>query len=111
MTTRNSVGFLLSALGGLLGALLIVILLIQTHSEWQTFRATADAAEVNAASDALLVAVERMTLERGLTNSALNADAAAGASAVEAIVARRQEMRSAFASAWPVLKSLHRENA
>jgi hypothetical protein len=36
---------------------------------------TQDAVEVNAAADALLVAIERLTLERGLINTALSGDA------------------------------------
>ena len=79
MQKRKSIGFLLSALGGLLGALLIALAVTNTVTEWQNYRATGAAAEVNAAADAILVAIERMTLERGLTNTALNGEAPAAA--------------------------------
>jgi methyl-accepting chemotaxis protein len=106
MKKRNSVGFLLSVLGGLLGALLMALATANTYSEWKNYRTTQDAAEVNAAADALLVAVERLTLERGLTNTALNSDAASAAPSIDAINARRQEMQKAMATAWPVLSQL-----
>ena len=106
MRKRNSVGFLLTILGGLFGVLLMALATASTYSEWKNFRATQDALEVNAAADALLVAIERLTLERGLTNTALNNDAVVAAAAGDAIKARRQEMQKAFASAWPVLAQL-----
>jgi hypothetical protein len=57
MQKRKSIGFLLSALGGVLGALLIALAVSNTVTEWQNFRSTGTAAEINAAADALLVAV------------------------------------------------------
>jgi methyl-accepting chemotaxis protein len=104
MQKRKSIGFLLSALGGVLGALLIALAVTNTLTEWQSFRSTGAAAEVNTAADALLVAVERMTLERGLTNTALNAEAPAAST--DTIKARRAEMRKAMAAGWPVLSRL-----
>src|SRR3954452_25205861 len=101
MQKRKSIGSLLSALGGLLGALLIALAVTNTVSEWRSFQSTGAAAEVNAAADAILVAIERMTLERGLTHTALNAEAPAASS--DAIKARRAEMRKAMAAGWPVL--------
>ena len=106
MQKRKSIGFLLSALGGLLGALLIALAVTNTVTEWQNFRSTGAAAEVNAAADAILVAIERMTLERGLTNTALNGEAPAAAAASDAIKARRAEMRKAMAAGWPALSRL-----
>jgi methyl-accepting chemotaxis protein len=106
MQKRKSIGRLLSALGGMLGALLIALAVTNTVTEWQSFRSTGAAAEVNTAADAILVAVERMTLERGLTNTALNGEAPATAAAVEAIRTRRAEMRRAMAEGWPVLSRL-----
>src|SRR5688572_25542401 len=106
MRKRNSVGFLLTILGGLFGVLLMALATASTYSEWKNYRATQDAAEVNAAADALLVAIERLTLERGLTNTALNGDAAVVAAAGDAIKARRLEMQKAFGTAWPVLSQL-----
>jgi hypothetical protein len=67
MKRRNSIGLLLSATGGLLGAMLIWLALSNTVGEWKTYRASQEAAEVNAAADSLLVAIERLMLERGLT--------------------------------------------
>jgi methyl-accepting chemotaxis protein len=106
MQKRKSIGLLLSALGGLLGALLIALAVTNTFTEWQSFRSTGAAAEVNAAADSLLVAVERLTLERGLTNTALNGEAAAAAALSDAIRARRREMRNAMAAGWPVMSRL-----
>jgi methyl-accepting chemotaxis protein len=106
MQKRKSVGLLLSALGAVLGTLLVALAVSNTVAEWQSFRSTGAAAEVNTAADAILVAVERMTLERGLTNTALNGDAPAAAAGVEAIRARRAEMRKAMAGGWPVLSRL-----
>ena len=106
MQKQRSIGFLLSALGGVLGALLIALAVSNTVTEWQNYRATGAAAEVNAAADAILVAIERMTLERGLTNTALNGEAAAAAGAADAIKARRAEMRKAMAAGWPALARL-----
>ncbi len=106
MSKHNSVGFLLSVLGGLFGVLLMALATANTYSEWKNYRATADAVEVNAAADALLVAIERMTLERGLTNTALNNEAAVAAAASAAIKSRRQDMQKAFGTAWPVLSQL-----
>jgi methyl-accepting chemotaxis protein len=106
MQKRKSIGFLLSALGGVLGALLIALAVTNTVTEWQSFRSTGNAARVNTAADALLVAVERMTLERGLTNTALNGEAPAAAAAADAIRARRAEMRNAMAAGWPALSRL-----
>jgi methyl-accepting chemotaxis protein len=106
MQKRKSIGFLLSALGGLLGTLLIALAVTNTVTEWRDFRATGAAAEVNSASDAILVAIERMTLERGLTNTALNGEAPAAAGASDAIKTRRQEMRKAMAAGWPAMARL-----
>src|SRR4051812_17419498 len=106
MKKRNSIGLLLTALGGLLGTLLIGLALNNTMGEWRAFQASRAAAEVNAAADQLLVAIERLTLERGLTNTALGADAAAVPTAVEAVHSRRQDMRTAMAAAWPMLANL-----
>jgi len=106
MQKRKSIGLLLSALGGQLGALLIALTVISSYTEWQNFRATQDAAGVNTAADSLLIAIEKLTLERGLTNTALNGDAAAAAAAIEAIKARRQEARGAMSAAWPTLSQL-----
>jgi methyl-accepting chemotaxis protein len=103
---RNSVGFLLTVLGGLFGVLLMALATASTYSEWKNFRATQDAVEVNGAADALLVAIERLTLERGLTNTALNNEAAVATTAHDAIKSRRQDMQKAFAAAWPVLSQL-----
>src|SRR6185436_19296054 len=64
------------------------------------------AAEVNAAADAILVAIERMTLERGLTNTALNGETPAAAAPTDAIKARRAEMRKAMAAGWPAMAQL-----
>jgi methyl-accepting chemotaxis protein len=106
MQKRKSIGLLLSALGGVLGALLIALAVTNTVTEWRSFRSTGAAAEVNTAADALLVAIERMTLERGLTNTALNGEAPAAAAAADAIRARRAEMRNAMAAGWPALSRL-----
>jgi methyl-accepting chemotaxis protein len=106
MRKRNSVGFLLTILGGLFGALLMALATASTYSEWKNYRATQDAAEVNAAADALLVAIERLTLERGLTNTGLNGEPPIAGPAHDAIKARRQEMQKAFGTAWPVLSQL-----
>ena len=106
MQKRRSIGFLLSALGGLLGALLIALAVTNTNTEWRNYRAIEAAAEVNAAADAILVAIERMTLERGLTNTALNGEAPAAAGPAEAIKTRRAEMRKAMAAGWPVMARL-----
>jgi methyl-accepting chemotaxis protein len=106
MQKRKSVGFLLSALGALLGVLLIALAVTNTVTEWRSYRATGAAAEVNATADAILVAIERMTLERGLTNTALNGEAPAAASASDAIRARRAEMRNAMAIGWPAMARL-----
>jgi hypothetical protein len=46
MQKHYSIGLLLSALGGLLGALLIALAASNTYAEWQNFRATQEAAEV-----------------------------------------------------------------
>ena len=106
MRKHYSVGLLLSALGGLLGALLIAMAGNNIYAGWDNFRATQDAAEVNAAADSLLVTIERLTLERGLTNTALNNEAPVASAAADAIKARRQEMRDAMSKAWPVLSRL-----
>jgi methyl-accepting chemotaxis protein len=106
MQKRKSIGFLLSALGGVLGALLIALAVSNTVTEWQSFRTTAAAAEINTAADAILVAVERMTLERGLTNTALNGEGPAAAAALDAIRARRAEMRAAIGTGWPAMARL-----
>jgi methyl-accepting chemotaxis protein len=106
MSKRHSVGFVLSALGGAMGLLLVILASAKTYAEWQTYRAVSHAAETNTAGDALLVAIERLTLERGLTNSALGAETIATPAAGDAIRARRNEMRSAMATAWPVLTKL-----
>ena len=47
-----------------------------------------------------------MTLERGLTNTALNGEAPAAAGPAEAIKTRRAEMRKAMAAGWPVMARL-----
>ena len=39
---RNSIGLLLSALGGLLGALLVALAVTSTYAEWKNFRAVPD---------------------------------------------------------------------
>jgi len=106
MQKRKSIGFLLSTLGGLLGALLIGLAVTNTVTEWRSFRSTGAAAEVNAAADAILVAIERMTLERGLTNTALNGETPAAAAPTGAIKARRAEMRKAMAAGWPAMAQL-----
>jgi methyl-accepting chemotaxis protein len=106
MQKRKSIGFLLSTLGGLLGALLIGLAVTNTVTEWRSFRSTGAAAEVNAAADAILVAIERMTLERGLTNTALNGETPAAAAPTDAIKARRAEMRKAMAAGWPAMAQL-----
>jgi len=106
MTKRSSIGLLLTAMGGLFGAMLIWLSVTNTWTEWKTFRTSQEAAGVNGAADALLVAIERLTLERGLTNTALNGDSPAPAAAAEAIQSRRKEMRTAHATAWPALSSL-----
>ena len=106
MKKRHSVGFLLSVLGGLFGVLLMALATASTYSEWKNVRATQEAAEVNAAADALLVAIERLTLERGLTNTALNNETAVAAAAGDAIKSRRRDMQKAMATGWPVLSQL-----
>jgi methyl-accepting chemotaxis protein len=106
MKKRSSIGLLLSATGGLLGAMLIWLALGNTIREWQTYRASQEASEVNTAADSLLVAIERLMLERGLTNTALNGDGAVAAAAAEAIQTRRKEMRAGMAAGWPKLASL-----
>ena len=75
MHRRNSIGLLLSSLGGLLGTLLVALAITNTWSEWKNLRTMESAVAVNAAADSLLVAIERLTLERGLTNTALNGEA------------------------------------
>ena len=104
MQKHKSIGLLLSALGGLLGALLIALAVGNTFAEWRNYRATQHATEINTAADSLLVAIERLTLERGLTNTALNGEAPS--TAAEAIKTRRQEMRGAMSAGWPVLSRL-----
>jgi len=106
MRIHHSIGHLLTALSGLLGALLIAVAASNTYSEWRNLRAMQAAAEVNGAADSLLVAIERLTLERGLTFTALNGEAAVAAPAAEAIKTRRQEMRDAMVAGWPVLSGL-----
>jgi methyl-accepting chemotaxis protein len=106
MKKQISVGVLLSALGGALGALLIGFAIMSATKEWRTHDATRHAAQVNTAADALLVSIERLTLERGLTNTALNGENPATAEAVAAIGARRGQMRASRATAWPVLSGL-----
>jgi len=106
MQQRNSIGLLLSALGGLLGALLITLAVSNSYTEWWNYRSTQAAAEVNAAADSLLVAIERLTLERGLTNTALNGETPVAFTAADTIKARRQEMRNAMSAGWPVLLRL-----
>ena len=85
--------------------LLIALAVTNTVTEWRSYRATVAAAEVNAAADSILVAIERLTLERGLTNTALNGEAAASAAA-DAIQARRPEMREAMSAGWPAMARL-----
>src|SRR5262245_44400703 len=106
MHKHYSIGLLLSALGGLLGALLIALAASNTYAEWQNFRSTQAATEVNAGADSLLVTIERLTLERGLTNTALNNEASVAPAAADTIKTRRQEMRDAMSAAWPVLSRL-----
>ncbi len=106
MRLFNSIGLLVSALGGLLGALLIAIAASNAYSEWRNYLTAQSAQQVNAAADHLLVAIERLTLERGLTNSALNSEAPVAAAAREAILQRRGQMREAQAAGWPVLTGL-----
>jgi methyl-accepting chemotaxis protein len=106
MRKHKSIGLLLSALGGLLGALLIALAVGNTFAEWRNYRATQEATEVNTAADSLLVAIERLTLERGLTNTALNGEAPAASIAADAIKTRRQETRNAMSAGWPVLSRL-----
>src|SRR5262245_15022076 len=106
MHKHYSIGLLLSALGGLLGALLIGLAASNTYAEWQNFRLTQAATEVNAAADTLLVAIERLTVERGLTNTALNNEASVASAAADTIKTRRQEMRAAMSGAWPTLSRL-----
>src|SRR5262249_33109459 len=106
MQRHYSIGLLLSALGGLLGALLVALAASNTYGGWHNFRATQQAGEVNAAADSLLVTIDRLTLERGLTNTALTNATPVCSAAAGAIETRRRDVRDAMSAAWPIRSRL-----
>jgi methyl-accepting chemotaxis protein len=89
-----------------LAAVACLLAAILASSAWQDYRLAARIEALNAAADGLLLGAEQMILERGLTQTALLAEAPVAAPAREAILARRQAMTAAVTVAMPRLAVL-----
>jgi methyl-accepting chemotaxis protein len=81
----------LALIVGVLAALVLIACGIAGNDAWRSYAAAMRVAEVNAITDQLLKGLESIQLERGQTNTALQAPAAATAQVNEVIQQRRSQ--------------------
>ena len=89
----------LAVIVGVLAALVLISCAIAGTDAWRSYTAAFRVAEVNANADQLLKGLESIQLERGQTNTALQAPAPANAEARELMQKRRSQGDAVLARA------------
>jgi methyl-accepting chemotaxis protein len=98
-----SLGVLITGLFLIVAAMLLTVVGHQINAAWQEHRVATMLRVLNGATDALMQSAEHMTLERGLTQTALGA---AGPVASDAIAQRRKAMLETYNGAKATLAQL-----
>ncbi len=105
MLSRFSVVFLVRAVLFGLGALLVVVSTGALFGAYDRLVTARQVNDINAISDDLLLATENLAVERGTTNTALNASDRADAATLAAIDERRETSNAALSRAMSNLEA------
>jgi methyl-accepting chemotaxis protein len=89
----------------ILGALIVAVSVTALFDAYNRYQTANRANDINAISNALLLATENLAVERGTTNTALRAAQPAGNDTIRAIDTRRETSNAALAGAFEALES------